>query len=95
MVNIIPNLTPLLYCKGVKLGMEAAFETVKKTYKTNTVKVPQLIELMYKQEKGSQLRKDYALAAVSVTLSLFKENRLGPMTKEECSLLANHIMNEI
>ena len=75
--------------------MEAAFETVKKTYKTNIVKVPQLIELMYQQEKGSQLREDYGLTAVIVTLNLFKENRLVPMTKEECALLVKHIMDEI
>lgn len=75
--------------------MEAAFETVKKTYKTKTVKVPHLIELMYQQEKGSQLRETYAITAVYVTLSLFKEKRLGPMTKEQCNQLIRHIMDEI
>jgi len=75
--------------------MEAAFETVKKTYKTKTVKVPHLIELMYQQEKGSQLRETYAITAVCVTLSLFKEKRLGAMTKEQCNQLIRHIMDEI
>lgn len=54
------------------------------TYKTNIVKVP---ELMYQQEKGSQLREDYGLT----TLNLFKENRLVPMT----ALVVKHIMDEI
>ena len=77
------------------MTIELAFENVKKTYSTNSVKFPHLLEMMYKEEKGCPMRESYGITAVLLVHKLYKEGKLEPMSKEDVGKIITKIMDDL